>query len=59
MNNKNNDNRIDAKKAQAAMLRARDRAYEIARRTKTPIVVYEDGEVKEIMLHEEDSKEQK
>jgi len=57
--NNNNPMKTDIKKVEAAMLRARDRAHELARRTKTPIVVYEDGEVKEIMLHEEDSKEQK
>lgn len=44
----------DLAKVEAALLRAGERAREIARETRTPLIIYKDGKIREYEVYNED-----
>jgi len=43
----------DLAKVEAALLRAGARAREIARKTRTPLIIYKDGKIREYKVYNE------
>ena len=44
----------DLARVEAALLRAGARAREIARKTRTPLIIYKDGKIREYKVYNED-----
>ena len=44
----------DLAKVEAALIRAGARAREIARKTRTPLIIYKNGKIREYRIYDED-----